>query len=50
MLFWRKKFEDENCPSPRLSLQPRIYEFPELSIISYVEPIEKYLASEPGLG
>jgi hypothetical protein len=38
MLFWRKNFEDEKCPSPWL------FEFPKLSIISYVKAIEKYLA------
>jgi hypothetical protein len=44
-MFWRKNFEDGNCPS--LGLLAALYlEFPELSLISYVKPIEKYLAFE----
>jgi hypothetical protein len=48
MLFWRKIFEVGKCPSPGL-LQPRpgLREYPELSFISYVNPIEKYFAFEP---
>jgi hypothetical protein len=49
MLFWRKNYEDGNCPSLGL-LQTRSYNFyyyPELLLISYVKPIEKYLAFEP---
>jgi transposase-like protein len=38
MLFWRNNIEDRNCPSPGLSL------------ISYVNPIEKYLVFEPRSG
>jgi hypothetical protein len=53
MLFWRKIFEDEHCPSPWL-LQPStfyyFYYYPELLLISYVKPIEKYLAFEPRTG
>jgi hypothetical protein len=46
MLFWRKNFEDGNCPS--LGLFAALYlEFPDLSLISYVKPIVKYLAFEP---
>jgi hypothetical protein len=33
---WRKNFEDGNCPSPGLFAAP-YYEFPELSLISYVK-------------
>jgi hypothetical protein len=40
-LFWQKFFEDGNCPSPGLNAQ--YLEFPELSLISYAKPIEKYL-------
>jgi hypothetical protein len=45
-LLWRKFFEDEHCPSPGLYAAA----FPELSLISYVKPIEKYLAFEPWSG
>jgi hypothetical protein len=48
-LFWRTNFEDGNCPSPGL-FAATYFEFPELSFISYVKPIEKYLAFEPGQG
>jgi hypothetical protein len=44
MLFWRNNIEDRNCPSPGLLAAP---EYPGLSLISYVKPIEKYLAFEP---
>jgi hypothetical protein len=49
MLFWRKNFEDRNSPSPGLFLAPDLV-YPELSLISYVKPIEKYLALEPRTG
>jgi hypothetical protein len=46
MLFWWKNFEDGKCPSS--GLFAALYsEFPELSLISYVKPIEKYFAFEP---
>jgi hypothetical protein len=38
MLFWRNNFEDGNCPG--LFAAPYL-ELPELSLISYVNPIEK---------
>jgi hypothetical protein len=44
MLFWRKNVEDGHCPSPG-SLQP-----PELSLISYVKPMENILPLSPRLG
>jgi hypothetical protein len=49
MLFWRKSFEDGNCPSPGLFAAPDL-EYPELSLIFYVKPIAKYLAFEPRSG
>jgi hypothetical protein len=49
LLFRRKNFEDGNCPSPGLFAAPYI-EFPQLSLISYVKLIEKYLAFEPRTG
>jgi hypothetical protein len=49
MLFWRKNFEYGNCPSPRLYAAPYL-EFPELSLIFYVKPIEKYVTFEPWTG
>jgi hypothetical protein len=49
MLFWRKKFEGGSCPSTWL-FAAQYLEFPELSLISYVKPIEKYLAFEPRTG
>jgi hypothetical protein len=49
MLFWRKNFEDGNCPSPGL-FAALYLEFPELSLIFYVKPIEKYFAFEPWTG
>jgi hypothetical protein len=50
MLLWRKNFEDGNCPSTGLFAAPYL-EFPELSLISYVNPIEKYhFAFEPRTG
>jgi hypothetical protein len=49
MLFWRKNFDDGNCPSSELFAVPYL-EFPELSSISYVKPIEQYFALEPGPG
>jgi hypothetical protein len=49
MLFWWKNFEDGNCPSLGLFAAPYL-EFPELSLISYVKPIEKYFAFEPQTG
>jgi hypothetical protein len=48
MLFWREDFEDGKCPTPGL-LQPRYYN-PELSLISNVKPVKKYLAFEPRRG
>jgi hypothetical protein len=42
-------FEDGNCPSPGLFEAPYL-EFLELSLISFVKPIEKYLAFEPRTG
>jgi hypothetical protein len=51
MLFWRKNFEDGNCPSPGLFAAPYLeYQDQELSLISYVKPIENILPSNPGLG
>jgi hypothetical protein len=49
MLFWRTNIEDGNCPSPGLFPAPKV-EYPELSLISYVKQIEKYLAFEPRSG
>jgi hypothetical protein len=49
MLFWRTNFEDGHCPSSGLFAAPYL-EFPELSFISYVKPIEKVLPLSPGLG
>jgi hypothetical protein len=49
MLFWRKNFEDGHCPSPGLSAAPYL-EYPELSLISFVKPIEKILRLSTGLG
>jgi hypothetical protein len=49
MLFWRKFLLDGHCPSPGLCATPYL-EFPELSLISYVKPIEKILSLSPGLG
>jgi hypothetical protein len=46
MLFWQKHFEDGSCPSPGLFAASYL-EFPEFSVISYIKPIEKYLAFEP---
>jgi hypothetical protein len=46
ILFWRKNFDDGNCPSLKLIAAPYL-EFPELSLISYVKPKERYLAFEP---
>jgi hypothetical protein len=52
MLFWRKIFEDEHCPSPGLFaiFAAPYLGFPELSLISYVKSIEKILPLSPGLG
>jgi hypothetical protein len=47
MLFLRKNFEDGHCASLGLFAAPYL-EFPELSIISYVKPIEKVLPLSPG--
>jgi hypothetical protein len=41
MLFRRTNFEDGNCPSTGLFPAPDL-EYPELSLVSYVKPIEKY--------
>jgi hypothetical protein len=49
MFVWRKNFEDTNSPSPGLFSAPDL-EYPELSLISYVKPIEKYLAFESRTG
>jgi hypothetical protein len=49
MLVWRKSFEAGHCPSPGL-FSAQYLEFPELSLISYVKPIEKYLAFEHRTG
>jgi hypothetical protein len=49
MVVWRKNFENGNTPSLGLFASPYL-EFPELSLISYVKPIEKYLAFEPRTG
>jgi hypothetical protein len=49
MLFWRKNLEDGNSPSPGLFATPDL-EYKELTLISYVQPIEKYLALEPRTG
>jgi hypothetical protein len=45
MLFWRNNIEDGNCPSTWLFAAPEL-EYPGLPLISYVKPIEKYLAFE----
>jgi hypothetical protein len=42
ILIWPKIFEVGNYPSPGL-----VGEFLELSLISYVTPIDEYLATEP---
>jgi hypothetical protein len=42
MLFWRKNFEDGLCPSPGL-FAALYLEFPELSLISYVKPMENIM-------
>jgi hypothetical protein len=49
MLFWRKNFEDGHGPSPGLFTAPYV-ELPELSLISYVKPMENILPLSPGLG
>jgi hypothetical protein len=49
MLFWRENFEDGHFPSPGLFAATYL-EFPELSLISYVKPIDKILPLSPGLG
>jgi hypothetical protein len=49
MLFLLKIFEDGNYPSQGLFASPFL-EFPELSLISYVKPIEKHLAFVPRTG
>jgi hypothetical protein len=49
MLFWRKNVEDEHCPSPGLFAAPYL-EIPELSLTSYVKPMENILPSSTGLG
>jgi hypothetical protein len=46
MLVWRKNFEDGNTPRPGL-FAALYLEFTELSLISYVKTIEKYLSFEP---
>jgi hypothetical protein len=50
ILFWQKNFEDGNWPSPGLLAAPPYLEYPELSLISHVKPIEKYLIFEPPSG
>jgi hypothetical protein len=45
MLILLKMFENGDCPSPGLFAAPHL-EFLELSLISYVKTIEKYLAFE----
>jgi hypothetical protein len=49
MLVWQNNFEDGHCPSPGLFAAPEL-EYPGLSLISYVKPIEKCLAFEPRSG
>jgi hypothetical protein len=51
MSFWRKIFEDGHCPSsgPGLFAAPYL-EFPELSLISNVKPIEKNIDFAPRTG
>jgi hypothetical protein len=49
MLFRRKNFVDGNSPSLGLFATPDI-EYQELSVISYIKPIEKYLDFEPRTG
>jgi hypothetical protein len=47
--FWKKNFEDVNCPSTGL-LQPCMFFITisqELSLIFIVKTIEKYLAFDP---
>jgi hypothetical protein len=46
ILFWPKNFEDGHCLIPGLFAAPYL-ELPELSLISYVKPIGKYLALAP---
>jgi hypothetical protein len=45
LLFWQKNFDDRNSSSPGLFLAPDL-QHPELSLIYYAKPIEKYLALE----
>jgi hypothetical protein len=49
ILVWRENFEDGNTSSSGLFEAPYL-EFTELSLISYVKPIEKYLAFQPRTG
>jgi hypothetical protein len=49
MLFWQEIFEDGHCPSSGLRAPPYL-ELPELSLISYVKPMENILPLSPGLG
>jgi hypothetical protein len=39
ILFWQKNVEDGHCPNPGFYAAPCL-EFPELSLISCVKPIE----------
>jgi hypothetical protein len=49
MLFWRKNVEDEHCLSPGL-FAALYLELPELSSISYVNPMENIFPFSHGLG
>jgi hypothetical protein len=46
MLFWRKKVEDGQCPSPGLFAAPYL-ELSEISLISYVKLMENILPLGP---
>jgi hypothetical protein len=37
---WLKNFEDGNCPSPGILIE--FLNYPELSLISFVNTIEKF--------
>jgi hypothetical protein len=45
LLFWQKNFDNRNSPSPGL-FSALDLQYPELSLLYYVKPIEKYLALE----
>jgi hypothetical protein len=49
LLLWQKSFEDGNCPSLGIFAAPDL-EYPELSLVFYLKPREKYLTFEPQSG